>query len=201
MTAAAGGTGTFAVQLAKLAGNHVIGTCRGRVKAQFLKDLGCDRVIDYTAENLGQILKNEYPKGIDLVYESVGGKIFEDCIENLAVHGRLVVIGMISGYKDGSAWREGADARMPLPARLLSKSASMRGFLLPHYRDRFSSHLKKLVGLVMEGKIKSAVDEGALKRFVGVESVPDAVEYLYTGKNAGKVVVHIGKSGNEKAKL
>jgi len=106
VTAAAGGTGLFAVQLAKLAGNHVIGTVSSDNKATILKELGCDRVINYRTENLNDVLKKEYPKGIDLVYESVGGDMFDVCVRHLAVHGRLIVIGAISGYKDGSAWKE-----------------------------------------------------------------------------------------------
>jgi NADPH:quinone reductase-like Zn-dependent oxidoreductase len=47
VTAAAGGTGQFAVQLAKLAGCHVVATCGGAAKAQLLRQLGVDRVIDY----------------------------------------------------------------------------------------------------------------------------------------------------------
>ncbi len=42
------------------------------------------------------MLKREYPKGVDLVYESVGGDMFETCLNALAVGGRLVVIGMMS---------------------------------------------------------------------------------------------------------
>ena len=52
VTAAAGGTGQFAVQLAKLAGCHVIATCGGPGKAEMLRQLGVDRVIDYTKEKL-----------------------------------------------------------------------------------------------------------------------------------------------------
>jgi len=62
-TAAAGGTGQFAVQLAKLAGNHVIGTCSSRDKVEFLKRLGCDRVINYKEEDVYSVLQKEYPKG------------------------------------------------------------------------------------------------------------------------------------------
>ena len=50
VTAAAGGTGQFAVQLAKLAGNQVVATCGSDDKAQLLTDLGCDRVINYNKE-------------------------------------------------------------------------------------------------------------------------------------------------------
>jgi len=62
VTAAAGGTGLFAVQLAKLAGNHVIGTVSSDNKATILKELGCDRVINYRTENLNDVLKKRIPK-------------------------------------------------------------------------------------------------------------------------------------------
>lgn len=62
VTAAAGGTGQFAVQLAKAAGNHVIATCGSRDKADYLKRLGADRVINYKEEDMKAILKQEYPK-------------------------------------------------------------------------------------------------------------------------------------------
>ena len=64
VTAAAGGTGQFAVQLAKMAGNHVIGTCGNAEKAALLRDLGCDRVINYREERVGAVLKSEYPDGV-----------------------------------------------------------------------------------------------------------------------------------------
>lgn len=55
VTAAAGGTGQFAVQLAKLAGNTVVATCGGPEKAALLRSLGVDRVIDYRKEDVGQV--------------------------------------------------------------------------------------------------------------------------------------------------
>jgi NADPH-dependent curcumin reductase CurA len=63
VTAAAGGTGQFAVQFAKLAGCHVIGTCSSPSKVEFLKSIGCDRVINYKSENLRAVLKKEYSRG------------------------------------------------------------------------------------------------------------------------------------------
>ncbi len=56
------------VQLAKLAGNHVIATCGNDDKARLLKGLGADKVVNYKREDLGQVLRKEYPKGVDLVY-------------------------------------------------------------------------------------------------------------------------------------
>lgn len=62
VTAAAGGTGQFVVQLAKAAGNHVIATCGGAAKADLLRKLGADRVINYREENVAEVLKREYKK-------------------------------------------------------------------------------------------------------------------------------------------
>jgi NADPH:quinone reductase-like Zn-dependent oxidoreductase len=72
VTAAAGGTGQLAVQLAALAGCHVIGTCSGGDKETLLRSLGCHRVVNYRRERLREVLKAEYPRGLDLVYESGG---------------------------------------------------------------------------------------------------------------------------------
>lgn len=71
VTAAAGGTGQFAVQLAKIKGCHVVATCGGEAKARLLRSLGADRVIDYTSESVPEVLKREYGNGVDCVYESV----------------------------------------------------------------------------------------------------------------------------------
>lgn len=61
VTAAAGGAGQIAVRLAKLAGNFVIGTCSSDEKAEALRSIGCDRVINYKKENFAQVLKTEVP--------------------------------------------------------------------------------------------------------------------------------------------
>ena len=66
MTAAAGGTGQFAVQIAKLAGCTVIGTCSSDSKAEFLKSIGCDRAVNYKTESLDDVLTKEFPKGYEI---------------------------------------------------------------------------------------------------------------------------------------
>ena len=63
VTAAAGATGAFAVQLAKLAGNTVIGTCSSEKKVEFLRKIGCDRPVNYKKENLDEVLAKEFPNG------------------------------------------------------------------------------------------------------------------------------------------
>ncbi len=182
VTAAAGGTGQYAVQLAKLAGNHVIGTCGTPEKAEMLRELGCDRVINYREEDVRSVLETEYPKGVDLVYESVGRTMFDVSLRALAVRGRLLSIGFISEYVDGVE-----TVRRPrIYTQLLAKSASVRGFFLPHFTRHMREHMMRLVMLLGEGKLRIAVDPTP---FEGIEAVVDAVEYLHGGKSRGKVVV------------
>jgi len=199
VTAAAGGTGQFAVQIARQAGNHVIGTCSSDSKVKLLQELGCHRVVNYKKENLDHVLKTEYPKGVDIVYESVGGEMFKTCVKHLAVNGKLVIIGMISGYESGAAWSSNQNPHEisggELSASLLTKSASVRGFFLFHYRNDWARHMMELFSLVETGKLQSIVDQS--QPFVGLESVSKAIQYLYSGQNQGKVVVTI----SEEAKL
>lgn len=193
VTAAAGGTGHFAVQVAKLAGCRVIGTCSSPEKVEFLKSIGCDRPINYKEEDLAATLRREYPKGVDVVYESVGGAVFDLAVNNLARHGRLVVVGFISGYQSESGLQPVRGGT--LPAKLLQKSASVRGFFLPHFLSEYSECVQKAMQMQQEGKLLCAIDDGQADkegRFVGLESVYRAIDYMYAGKNQGKVVVEVG---------
>jgi NADPH-dependent curcumin reductase CurA len=182
VTAAAGGTGQYAVQLAKQAGNHVVGTCGTEEKVDFLEGLGCDRPIHYREEDVAQVLSEEYPDGINLVYESVGGELFDVCVDALARHGRLLSIGYVSEYKNGP---EAVD-RERIYTSLIAKSASIRGFFLPHFAEHFRSHMNKLLRRHRSGGLDISIDGTS---FEGVEAVPDAVEYLQSSKSVGKVVV------------
>ncbi|XP_013406757.1 prostaglandin reductase-3-like [Lingula anatina] len=190
VTAAAGGTGQFAVQLAKNAGCHVIGTCSTDDKVEFLKSIGCDRPVNYKKENLNEVLKKEYPRGIDVVYESVGGEMFNIALGRLALHGRLIVIGFISGYETDLGFIP--TNLSTLPQRILPKSASVRGFFLFHHYQHFKKHFQNMISLISAGNLKSIVDNGRhwpTGPFRGLDSVPNAVDYLYSGKSVGKIVV------------
>ncbi|MEH1966886.1 zinc-binding dehydrogenase [Nostoc sp.] len=182
VTAAAGGTGHIAVQLAKLAGNHVIGTCSSEAKAKLLRELGCDRIINYRTENLNQVLKQEYPNGINLIFDCVGKTVFDTCVENLAVRGRLVVVGFISEYANNVE----QITQPRIYHQLFWKAASVKGFLMSHYKEYMVEARDRLLNLFYTDKLKVAIDP---TQFLGIESVPDAVEYLLSGQNCGKVVV------------
>lgn len=184
VTAAAGGTGQFAVQLARLVGCHVVATCSGGPKVEMLRQLGANRVIDYKHEDVRKVLLTEYPRGVDVVYESVGGDMFAACVDALAPKGRLIIIGMMSKYKDG--WSK---SNFPgLTEKLLWKNASLSGFFLPRYANLYRAHLWRLAQLLSQGQLRAEVDP---QRFLGLENVAAAVEYLQSGRSKGKVVVQI----------
>lgn len=184
VTAAAGGTGQFAVQLAKLAGNHVIGTCSSDDKAEMLRSLGCDRVVNYKTENLRQVLRTEYPRGVNVVFEGVGKDMFDIAVDNLARFGRLVTIGFISEYKDEPDIVHAAR----IYYRILGKNAAVKGFNLNLWfnRPEVPQHLVRLIALLNEGKLNPIIDPTP---FQGVEGCIEAVEHLQSGRNTGKVVV------------
>lgn len=184
VTAAAGGTGSIAVQLAKIAGNTVIGTCGNDEKVAFLESLGCDRPINYRKENIKDVLKAEFPDRMDIVFECVGGEMFDMSVKALAVHGRLIVIGAISEYETGPQ-----DITAPrIGYALMSRSASIRAFWLMNFFKHTSEHMIKLLGLVNDGKLKLSADETVFK---GVTGAYDALEHMYAGKNIGKVIVDL----------
>uniref|UniRef100_A0A8C6WHV8 15-oxoprostaglandin 13-reductase n=1 Tax=Neogobius melanostomus TaxID=47308 RepID=A0A8C6WHV8_9GOBI len=186
VTAAAGGTGQFAVQFAKQAGCHVIGTCSTNEKAGFLKSIGCDRPINYKEENLGETLRKEYPKGIDVVYESIGGSILDVAVNCLAQKGRLIVIGFISGYQSASG----------IPA--------FKGATLPVKLLDYGEAMGKMMRMLAKGELACEVDCGDMAeegRFSGLESVFRAVDYMYAGKNLGKVVVEVAPAAQGNSKL
>ncbi len=131
----------------------MIATCGGAEKAALLRRLGADRVINYHEESLREVLKKEYPRGLDVVYESVGGDMFATAVDCLADRGRLVVIGMMGEYASG--WKP--SVHPGLTEKLLWKSASCVGFFLLRYASHFKAHLGRLVELVDSGALQVGV--------------------------------------------
>lgn len=191
VTAAAGATGHFALQLLhKKYGCTVVGTCSSEEKAQFIVGkLRCPRPIVVSSErSLCLALKAIFPQGVHLAYESVGGTTLDDVVDSLTLRGKVLSIGSTSCYQDGSVEKSLPANRKTLPLRLLSKSASLHTFFLPHYAKHIPSHLAQLCKLVDDGVITSGVDPTP---FHGLESVYDAIDFMYGRKNSGKIVVEL----------
>src|SRR3954447_23577244 len=96
--AGAGGVGSAAIQLGKAAGAKVIATAGGAHKVQVCRDLGADHAIDYTTEDFVSVVKEVTGgRGADVIYDPVGGDIFDQSRRCIAFEGRLVVVGFTSG--------------------------------------------------------------------------------------------------------
>jgi len=156
-----------------------------------LKELGCDRIINYKKENLAEVLPKEYPKGIDVVWETIGGQTFQTCLQSIAIKGRLIVVGGISGYKEEKKEALPRGDLSTVPELLLFRSAAVQGYLLLHYQECFPTYFKYLVENLESGKLKALYDLGKEKKLAGIEGIIDGVEYLHSGKSIGKVMVKI----------
>lgn len=184
VSAAAGGLGNFVVQLAKRAGNHVIALTSTDHKAALLRELGADRVVNYRTESLRDVLAHEYPRGLDIAYDSVGGEIFDAFLDHLAMYGRLIVSGHTSDFD-----KPVEDVPHPRAYhKLYWKSASIRAFQNPAFPQHFDDAARRILDLYYRGELRALVDPTP---FVGLEAAADAVEYQLAGRNAGKVVLRL----------
>jgi hypothetical protein len=183
VSGAAGATGSTVGQIAKIKGAaKVIGIAGGPEKcASIVDELGFDEAIDYKNENVSARLREAAPDGIDLFFDNVGGEILDACLAQLALRGRIVLCGAISGYND-----RGAASGPANYANLIIKRGRMEGFLILDYFDRLDEGRADVAAWLGEGKIKSS--EHIVE---GLENAPGALNLLFTGGNTGKVIVQV----------
>jgi NADPH-dependent curcumin reductase len=183
VSGAAGATGSTVGQIAKIKGAaKVIGIAGGPQKCEWIADeLGFDETIDYKSDDVAARLREAAPEGIDLYFDNVGGPILDACLAQLALRGRIVLCGAISGYNDRGAAKGPANY-----ANLIIKRGRMEGFLILDYFDRMDAARAEVAGWLAEGKIKSS--EHIVE---GLENAPEALNLLFTGGNTGKVIVAV----------
>jgi NADPH-dependent curcumin reductase CurA len=182
VSGAAGAVGGVVGQLAGLKGARAVGIAGGSEKCHHIVEaLGFDAAIDYKAEDVGQALRQHCPKGIDVYFDNVGGAILDAALARLARYGRVVICGAISQYN--------ATDRMQGPSNYLSllvNHASMTGFVVSDYGDRYAEGAREMAGWLAAGKIKSREDVAE-----GLDAFPDTLLRLFKGENTGKLVLKI----------
>jgi NADPH-dependent curcumin reductase CurA len=185
VSGAAGATGSVAGQIAKTFGCHVVGIAGGKEKCAALTGLfGYDDAIDYKHDNVMTRLRETCPKGIDVFFDNVGGRILDAALMHLALHARVVLCGSISAY-DEETPPEGPRAYM----QLVTRRSRMEGFLVGDFGDRIPEAFAALSGWVREGRIKHQTDVQE-----GLESAPAALARLFSGENRGKQLVRIARA-------
>ncbi|WP_458758764.1 NADPH:quinone oxidoreductase family protein [Afipia sp. TerB] len=176
---AAGGTGLAACELGKVLGLKVIACASSDEKLEFAKKHGADLAINYAKEDLKEALKRiGGDKGIDIVFDPVGGSYAEAGVRALAWKGRFLVIGFAGGEIP----------KIPLNLALL-KGCDIRGVFWGSYMKRDPKHgrasLEKLMQWAAEGKISSHVD-----RTFPLAQTVDALKVLAGRQAMGKVIVN-----------
>ena len=150
--AAAGGTGTLAVQLAKRAGARVIGLASSEEKRALVEGLGADATVDSRAEDLGAAIRDANDgERVDAVLHMSGGAAFDAELGVLAPLGRMVVFGIAS-----------REQREVSTAALLRGSKTVVGFWLAHLlmrRDLLAPMIGELLGALAAGDLKVTVGD------------------------------------------
>ncbi|MAI80133.1 MAG: NADP-dependent oxidoreductase [Myxococcota bacterium] len=183
VSGAAGATGSVAAQIAKRRGaSKVVGIAGGPEKCAWLTEkAGLDAAIDYKSEDVHSRLGEEFPDGVDLFFDNVGGPILDDALQNMAWFGRVVLCGGISGYNEEQL-PPGPRHYMQIVIRRLT----VKGFILLDHIARAGEAMGELSGWIKNGEIDYAEDVQE-----GFENAPSTLLRLYQGKNLGKQLLKI----------
>lgn len=176
--AAAGGVGSAAVQLGKALGAHVIGTAGGPEKCAVARAMGADEVIDYTADDLiARVKELTDGRGADVIYDPVGGDLFDASRRVVAFEGRILVIGFVAGRF--------ADAPTN---HVLIKNYAVVGVHWARYRNVAPEWI-----LRWQGMLNDLWTAGKINPLVGAElplrEAPEALGRLASRGTTGKVVL------------
>ena len=183
VSAAAGGVGHVAGQIAKIAGARVVGIAGSAEKCALLTErLGFDAAVDYKEEAFYKSLKTACPDGIDVYFDNVGGDILSAALFQMRQGGRIVCCGVVSQYDTASP----AGGPRGVPGLLVNKRLRMQGFLVFDYLGRYPEARSELANWVESGRLVVLEDV-----FDGLERAPRALVDLLGGGNAGKRVVHV----------
>jgi NADPH2:quinone reductase len=173
---AAGGTGSAAVQLGKALGATVIATAGGPDKVAYCRELGADHVIDYRSQDIASTVRElTGNRGVDVVYDAVGGDAFHAATRCIAHEGRLLAVGFAGGQ-----WGQ------PSIPHMVQRNYSVVGVMPGNGYDlafKQRSH-DALLALWREGRLRPSIH-----RAFPFAEVPEAVAEVAAGKPMGKVIV------------
>ncbi|WP_298184998.1 NADPH:quinone oxidoreductase family protein [uncultured Pseudomonas sp.] len=177
---ASGGVGLAAVEIGKAMGAKVIAAASSAEKLEVAKAAGADELINYSESNLKDEVKRlTGGQGADVIYDPVGGDLFDAAIRSIAWNGRLLVVGFASG-------------RIPeLPVNLaLLKGAAVVGVFWGAFAQRQpqdnAANFQQLFAWHTEGKLKPLVSQT-----FPLAQAADAINMLGQRKAVGKVVVQV----------
>jgi len=180
VSAAAGAVGSVVGQLAKIHGCRAVGIAGGKAKCELVTgELGFDACIDYKAESFKADFKAATPKGIDIVFENVGGMVLDAALARMNAFGRIALCGLIAGY--GGQPIAIQNSRSLLVNRLL-----LQGFIVAEHMELWPQALAELAQHVASKRIRYRETVAQ-----GLSSAPRAFIGLLKGENVGKQLVKL----------
>jgi NADPH-dependent curcumin reductase len=184
VSAAAGGVGQIAAQIARIEACRVVGIAGGAEKcAYLLNELKLDGVIDHKAEgNLAGAIGRACPEGIDLYFDNVGGPTLDAALLHLRPGARVVLCGRISQVAASASYG------VCNLGMILTRRARVQGFQVFRYHDRYEEARAWLAARHQEGTLQQR-----LHVLEGLDQAPAALGMLFRGENTGKLVVQVGR--------
>ncbi|HTP13126.1 MAG TPA: zinc-binding dehydrogenase [Bacteroidota bacterium] len=193
--AAAGGVGTAAIQIAKHLKTEVFATVGSAEKMEVARTQGADVVINYSTQKFADVIRMETDgTGVDVILDSVGGRVMKEGWKLLAPMGRYVLFGFaaVTGTKRLNrveAAREAISVPIIYPPSILSRNVGLFAFnlyFLSHKVEYLRSAWKTIADWNARGVIKPVI--GMTFPF---ERIAEAQAFLQSRKSTGKVVVHL----------
>jgi NADPH-dependent curcumin reductase len=186
VAAASGPVGSGVGQIARIKGARAVGIAGGPAKCNFVvEELGFDACLDHHAPDLAERLKDACPKGIDVYFENVGGKVWDAVFPLLNDFARIPVCGLIAQYNLNPPY-PGPDRLPVLMREVLSRSLTIRGFIQREFIDQRKDFYQEMAQWMREGRVKYREDIIA-----GLEQAPEGLIGLLQGRNFGKLVVKV----------
>ncbi len=186
VAAATGPVGSMVGQIGKIKGCRVVGIAGGPDKVKHLtEELGFDIGLDHRSPDFAAELKAACPKGIDVYFENVAGKVWDAVLPLLNDFARVPVCGLIANYSL-TGLPEGPDRSPMLMRNILTKRLRLQGYIVWDFKEQTSDFLKEAGGWLKEGKIKYREDV-----VEGLENAPEAFMGMLKGKNFGKLLVKV----------
>ena len=188
VSAASGGVGQIAGQLARLRGARVVGIAGREEKCQMVvDDLRFDACVSHLSPTFFGDLRAACPGGIDVYFENVGGAVFDAVAPLFNPGARMTICGLIAHYGDDA----GADARAALMARgervLRERGVTVRDLFVGDFvAEHHDAFLAAVAPLVASGAVRYRED---LRE--GLENVPTAFAEMLRGGNFGKTLVRV----------
>ncbi|RZF63213.1 NADP-dependent oxidoreductase [Sphingomonas populi] len=186
VSAAAGAVGSVAGQVARLSGCRVVGTVGTDAKARIVTDvLGFHGAINYRdCDSLDAEIARQFPNGIDLYFDNVGGVTLDTVLPRMKAFGRIPVCGMIANYN-----HQTDPYRLRNIWQVLVNRITMRGFLAYEAGDMIHEAEDALAGWVRSGELIATENVST-----GLEASVDAFIRLMSGDTTGKTLVRLDDS-------